>query len=134
MLTRRGVPRRSALRVAPLVSALRTSRPFLTKSFLLARNSPTPKRTMSTTHLSLWFLPPTRPPLWPVYAGRACRRPALPLRFLGLDPSTGKLVPAAELGKVVKTTVFLQSMDDFAVVARLPLNALFEIESIVSVA
>ncbi|KAI0803282.1 translation initiation inhibitor [Irpex lacteus] len=94
---------------------------------------------------------------------------------LGLDPSTGKLVEGgveaqaeqalknlkavieaggSEVGKVVKTTVFLANMDDFAAVnaiyskffgnhkparsavqvARLPLNALFEIESIVSIA
>ncbi|THH31967.1 hypothetical protein EUX98_g2233 [Antrodiella citrinella] len=92
---------------------------------------------------------------------------------LGLDPSTGKMVDGgvqtqteqalknmeavliaggSELGKVVKTTVFLASMDDFVVVngiysaffgnhkparsavqvARLPLNALFEIECIAS--
>ncbi|KAI1791967.1 translation initiation inhibitor [Ganoderma leucocontextum] len=94
---------------------------------------------------------------------------------LGLDPSTGKLVEGGveaqakkalenlkavveagggELGKVVKTTVFLHNMDDFKAVnaiyaevfgnhrparsavqvARLPLDALFEIEAIVSVA
>ena len=94
---------------------------------------------------------------------------------LGLDPSTGKLVEGGveaqakkalqnlkavveagggELGKVVKTTVFLQNMDDFKAVnaiyadffgdhkparsavqvARLPLDALFEIEAIVSLA
>nr|VWO97955.1 Benomyl/methotrexate resistance protein [Ganoderma boninense] len=92
---------------------------------------------------------------------------------LGLEPSTGKLVEGgveaqatkalqnlkaiveaggSELGKVVKTTVFLQNMDDFKAVnaiyaeffgnhkparsavqvARLPLDALFEIEAIVS--
>ncbi|KAI0801469.1 Endoribonuclease L-PSP/chorismate mutase-like protein [Fomes fomentarius] len=94
---------------------------------------------------------------------------------LGLDPATGKLVEGgveaqakqalknlkviveaggSELGKVVKTTVFLQNMDDFkpvnaiysdffgnhkparsaVQVARLPLDALFEIEAIVSLA
>ncbi|KAI0095142.1 translation initiation inhibitor [Irpex rosettiformis] len=94
---------------------------------------------------------------------------------LGLDPATGKLVEGgveaqaeqalknlkavieaggSEVGKVVKTTVFLANMDDFVPVnaiyakffgnhkparsavqvARLPLNALFEIESIVSLA
>ncbi|RPD64566.1 YjgF-like protein [Lentinus tigrinus ALCF2SS1-6] len=92
---------------------------------------------------------------------------------LGLDPSTGKLVEGgveaqarqalknmkaiieaggSEVGKVVKTTVFLHSMDDFkpvnaiyaeffgdhkparsaVQVARLPLDTLFEIEAIVS--
>ncbi|CDO77285.1 hypothetical protein BN946_scf184753.g35 [Trametes cinnabarina] len=92
---------------------------------------------------------------------------------LGLDPATGKMVDGgveaqakqalqnmkaiieaggSEVGKVVKTTVFLQSMDDFKAVnavyseffgnhkparsavqvARLPLDALFEIEAIVS--
>ncbi|KAI0652726.1 YjgF-like protein [Trametes meyenii] len=91
---------------------------------------------------------------------------------LGLDPATGKLVEGgveaqakqalknmkaiieaggSEVGKVVKTTVFLQNMDDFKAVnavysdffgnhkparsavqvARLPLDALFEIEAIV---
>ncbi|KAH8099805.1 translation initiation inhibitor [Cristinia sonorae] len=90
---------------------------------------------------------------------------------LGLDPSVGKLVEGgveaqteqalknmkavleaggSEVGKVVKTTVFLASMDDFVVVngiyskffgnhkparsavqvAKLPLGALFEIEAI----
>ncbi|KAI0706249.1 translation initiation inhibitor [Cerioporus squamosus] len=103
---------------------------------------------------------------------------------LGLDPSTGKLLKlvgrdfkveggveaqarqalknmkavieagGSEVGKVVKTTVFLHSMDDFkpvnaiyaeffgehkparsaVQVARLPLDALFEIEAIVSLA
>ncbi|KAI0931241.1 hypothetical protein AcW1_001305 [Taiwanofungus camphoratus] len=94
---------------------------------------------------------------------------------LGIDPSIGKMVSGgieaqteqalknmktiieaagSEIGKVVKTTVFLHSMDDFAVmngiyasffgnhkparsavqVARLPLNGLFEIECIVSLA
>ncbi|KAH9884627.1 Endoribonuclease L-PSP/chorismate mutase-like protein [Cubamyces lactineus] len=94
---------------------------------------------------------------------------------LGLDPATGKMVEGgveaqarqalknmkaiieasgSEIGKVVKTTVFLHSMDDFKAVnavyteffgehkparsavqvARLPLDALFEIEGIVSVA
>jgi len=92
---------------------------------------------------------------------------------LGLDPAVGKLVEGgveaqtaqalknmkvvleaggSELGKVVKTTVFLADMNDFVVVngiyssffgnhkparsavqvARLPLNALFEIECIAS--
>ncbi|THG99280.1 hypothetical protein EW026_g3028 [Hermanssonia centrifuga] len=92
---------------------------------------------------------------------------------LGLDPSVGKMVEGgveaqaeqalknlkavveaggSELGKVVKTTVFLANMDDFVPVnaiysrffgdhkparsavqvARLPLNALFEIECIAS--
>ncbi|CAL1693945.1 unnamed protein product [Somion occarium] len=92
---------------------------------------------------------------------------------LGIDPAVGKLVDGgveaqaeqalknlkavleaggSELGKVVKTTVFLASMDDFVPVntiyakffgnhkparsavqvARLPLNALFEIECIAS--
>jgi len=92
-----------------------------------------------------------------------------------LDPSAGKMVEGgveaqteqalknmkavveaggSELGKIVKTTVFLANMDDFAAVnaiyskffgdhkparsavqvARLPLNALFEIECIASVA
>ncbi|KAI0756090.1 YjgF-like protein [Daedaleopsis nitida] len=91
---------------------------------------------------------------------------------LGLNPSTGKMVEGgveaqakqalknlkavveaggSELGKVVKTTVFLKSMDDFKAVnaiyaeffgdhkparsavevARLPLDALFEMEAIV---
>ncbi|KAI8980593.1 YjgF-like protein [Trametes punicea] len=91
---------------------------------------------------------------------------------LGLDPTTGKLVDGgveeqakqalknmkavieaggSEIGKVVKTTVFLQNMEDFKAVntvysdffgghkparsavevARLPLDALFEIEAIV---
>ncbi|KAF7792524.1 hypothetical protein EIP86_003565 [Pleurotus ostreatoroseus] len=90
---------------------------------------------------------------------------------LGLDPAAGKLVEGgveaqaeqalknlkavleaggSEVGKVVKTTVFLANMDDFVPVnavyskffgehkparsavqvARLPLNALFEIEAI----
>ncbi|KAI0325428.1 YjgF-like protein [Cubamyces sp. BRFM 1775] len=94
---------------------------------------------------------------------------------LGLDPATGKMVEGgveaqarqalknmkaiieasgSEVGKVVKTTVFLHSMDDFKAVngvyseffgehkparsavqvARLPLDALFEIEAIVSAA
>jgi len=94
---------------------------------------------------------------------------------LGIDPTTGKLVSGgveaqteqalknmktiieaggSTVNKVVKTTVFLQSMDDFAVmnglyakffgehkparsavqVARLPLGGLFEIECIVSLA
>ncbi|KAJ3478080.1 hypothetical protein NLI96_g10006 [Meripilus lineatus] len=93
---------------------------------------------------------------------------------LGIDPSVGKMVEGgveaqaeqalknlkavveaggSELGKVVKTTVFLASMDDFVAVngvyakafgahkparsavqvARLPLNALVEIEAIASV-
>ncbi|KAI0081524.1 translation initiation inhibitor [Panus rudis PR-1116 ss-1] len=92
---------------------------------------------------------------------------------LGIDPAVGKMVPGgveaqteqalknmksileaggSELGKVVKTTVFLANMDDFVTVnkiyeqffgnhkparsavqvARLPLNALFEIECIAS--
>ncbi|TCD68292.1 hypothetical protein EIP91_011151 [Steccherinum ochraceum] len=92
---------------------------------------------------------------------------------LGLDPASGKMVEdgveaqteqalknmksvveagGSEVGKIVKTTVFLASMDDFVVVngiyskffgnhkparsavqvARLPLNALFEIECIAS--
>ncbi|OSX67124.1 hypothetical protein POSPLADRAFT_1127521, partial [Postia placenta MAD-698-R-SB12] len=91
---------------------------------------------------------------------------------LGIDPATGKLVEGGieaqtkqalknmkiileagggSVAKVVKTTVFLQSMDDFVVVngiyaeffeghrparsavqvARLPLGGLFEIECIV---
>ncbi|KAI0658301.1 Endoribonuclease L-PSP/chorismate mutase-like protein [Cubamyces menziesii] len=94
---------------------------------------------------------------------------------LGLDPVTGKMVEGgveaqarqalknmkavieasgSEVGKVIKTTVFLHSMDDFKAVngvyseffgehkparsavqvARLPLDALFEIEAIVSAA
>ncbi|KAI0829080.1 YjgF-like protein [Trametes gibbosa] len=94
---------------------------------------------------------------------------------LGLDPAVGKLVEGgveaqakqalknlkavveaggSEVGKVVKTTVFLADMNDFKAVnaiyseffgshkparsavqvARLPLDALFEIEAIVSVA
>ncbi|EKM61836.1 uncharacterized protein PHACADRAFT_248704 [Phanerochaete carnosa HHB-10118-sp] len=92
---------------------------------------------------------------------------------LGLNPATGKMVEGgveaqaeqalknlkavveaggSEVGKIVKTTVFLANMDDFAVcnaiyskffgehkparsavqVARLPLSALFEIEAIAS--
>ncbi|KAL6307789.1 translation initiation inhibitor [Sparassis latifolia] len=94
---------------------------------------------------------------------------------LGIDPSSGKMVAGGveaqaeqalknmksiievaggEVGRVAKTTVFLQSMDDFKVmngiyekffgghkparsavqVARLPLDGLFEIECIVSLA
>ncbi|KIP03828.1 hypothetical protein PHLGIDRAFT_222879 [Phlebiopsis gigantea 11061_1 CR5-6] len=92
---------------------------------------------------------------------------------LGLDPAVGKMVEGgveaqaeqalknmktiveaggSEVGKIVKTTVFLANMDDFVAVnaiysrffgehkparsavqvARLPLNALFEIECIAS--
>ncbi|KZT02235.1 YjgF-like protein [Laetiporus sulphureus 93-53] len=91
---------------------------------------------------------------------------------LGIDPATGKLVPGgveeqteqalknmktiieaggSDVSKVVKTTVFLKSMDDFTTmngiyarffnghkparsavqVAKLPLDGLFEIECIV---
>jgi len=94
---------------------------------------------------------------------------------LGIDPSTGKLVSGGveaqaeqalknmkgvieaaggDVGRVVKTTVFLQSMNDFKTingiyekffgshkparscveVARLPVDGLFEIECIVNLA
>ncbi|KAI0714573.1 Endoribonuclease L-PSP/chorismate mutase-like protein [Earliella scabrosa] len=144
----------------------------------VASRTPRPKtRTMSTitTHASLSLVSTSNAPGAVGPYSQAVRLGNLLFcsGSLGLDPSTGKMVEGGveaqatqalknlkaiveegggELGKVVKTTVFLHNMDDFKAVnaiyaaffgdhkparsavqvARLPLDALFEIEAIVS--
>ncbi|KAI0347880.1 YjgF-like protein [Trametopsis cervina] len=160
------------------VASVRSTRalsPIFTKSSAKPLNF---KRNMSVeTHSSLGLVSTTHAPaaVGPYTQAIKVGDLLFASGSIGLDPAVGKLVEGgveaqaeqslknlkavieaggSELGKIVKTTVFLANMDDFVAVnaiytkffgnhkparsavqvARLPLNALFEIEAIASLA